>query len=744
MLLAVACSVAWQPTAPVHRALAPARASAPRLAVDTGVGKDASLEAEFESVKAASKVAADLAPSLEEMTTPARRRKRDAIYGAWRRAKSLVGLKKELDAAAAELTADECEIDEPEVCEEATGAVRGLIARTFGFGRDKSDAADDTEGDAGDSMEEGWQKRGTSSALSRTLEVWKFLGSCGLKVLKARKTKGTDADVSAAKTAAAEFIRDGLFRLGPTFVKFGQVISTRTDVVEKEYTEVLKDLQDKVPGFGGDRAVSIIETEFGKPIGQIFETFEKVPIAAASLGQVHRATYNGKPVAVKVQRAGLKALFDTDLKNLKVLAKLLDKFDPKSDGADRSYADIYDESAKLLYEEIDYTLEGKNAERFKRSFDEIGIDYIRVPNVYWEVTNERVLTMEYIDAIKMSDIDAVEKAGLDKQKLADQVADAFLAQILKTSYFHCDPHPGNLQCDAQGNLVYFDCGMMNELKPNVANGFKEACFAVFGGGPFISQIQLDQAGKRLVDALELAGVLAKSADRLSVEKLARYFIRTFKDVQLGKAPANIKTTLGADLQALTDQQVFRFPSTFTFIFRAFASIDGIGKGLANDKFDVAKAAQPFIEALSEDDGKTDFQKFASRAAAATGLRPADLDTAITQPKKVAYLEQTVRAIEQGNLKIRVRSLENEQALARMALSQTITNKLLVATLLLNLGLAGATRLPAALYFIGAGLVGAQAGGTALSIKIFDKKAARYETKDFGDAKEEKEAEDEEA
>ena len=162
MLLAVACSVAWQPTAPVHRALAPARASAPRLAVDTGVGKDASLEAEFESVKAASKVAADLAPSLEEMTTPARGRKRDAIYGAWRRAKSLVGLKKELDAAAAELTADECEIDEPEVCEEATGAVRGLIARTFGFGRDKSDAADDTEGDAGDSMEEGWQKRGTA------------------------------------------------------------------------------------------------------------------------------------------------------------------------------------------------------------------------------------------------------------------------------------------------------------------------------------------------------------------------------------------------------------------------------------------------------------------------------------------------------------------------------------------------------------------------------------------------------
>ena len=333
---------------------------------------------------------------------------------------------------------------------------------------------------------------------------------------------------------------------------------------------------------------------------------------------------------------------------------------------------------------------------------------------------------------------------LNCKALIVSLQDCLLAQILKTSYFHCDPHPGNLQCDAQGNLVYFDCGMMNELKPNVANGFKEACFAVFGGGPFISQIQLDQAGKRLVDALELAGVLAKSADRLSVEKLARYFIRTFKDVQLGKAPANIKTTLGADLQALTDQQVFRFPSTFTFIFRAFASIDGIGKGLANDKFDVAKAAQPFIEALSEDDGKTDFQKFASRAAAATGLRPADLDTAITQPKKVAYLEQTVRAIEQGNLKIRVRSLENEQALARLALTQGVTNKLLVASLLLNIGLGAAARPAQIAGLAGGGFFGAQAMASALAIKVFDKKAARYESKDFGDAVAKKEEKEEEA
>merc|ERR1719263_1656802 len=152
---------------------------------------------------------------------------------------------------------------------------------------------------------------------------------------------------------------------------------------------------------------------------------------------------------------------------------------------------------------------------------------------------------------------------------------------------------------------------MNELSPSVAAGFKEACFAIFGGGPYISDIQLDAAGKRLVDALELMGVLAKGADRLSVEKLARYFIRTFKDIQLGKGAANIKTTLGADLQALTEQQVFRFPSTFTFIFRAFASVDGIGKGL-NPEFDIPKLAQPFIDELTENTGSNDFGKWAGR------------------------------------------------------------------------------------------------------------------------------------
>ena len=199
---------------------------------------------EFESVKAASQVAAEIAPAVVSGEPP-RKRKRDAVIGAWRRAKALIGMKKELQQAVDELVADECVIDEPEECLTAGEQLRTLIAKTLRFSRGSATEEELASADAagGDSMEEGWQSRSQGSALKRTLEVWGFAASSALKVLKAGKTKGDAAEVSAAKTAAAEFIRDGLFRLGPTFVKLGQVVSTRTDILEKEYIEVLRDLQ---------------------------------------------------------------------------------------------------------------------------------------------------------------------------------------------------------------------------------------------------------------------------------------------------------------------------------------------------------------------------------------------------------------------------------------------------------------------------------------------------------------------
>ena len=149
------------------------------------------------------------------------------------------------------------------------------------------------------------------------------------------------------------------------------------------------------------------------------------------MGQVHTATYKGKKVAIKVQRAGLKDLFECDLKNLKKLAELLDKFDPKTDGADRDWVTIYEESERLLYQEIDYLNEATNAERFANDFKDI--DWVRVPKVYREVSTPRVLTMEFVESFKLTDIERIESLGLDKQLLAQRTADAFLRQIVETS-----------------------------------------------------------------------------------------------------------------------------------------------------------------------------------------------------------------------------------------------------------------------------------------------------------------------
>ena len=170
-----------------------------------------------------------------------------------------------------------------------------------------------------------------------------------------------------------------MLELGPTFIKLGQLLSTRIDVLPREYIDALVLLQDQVPGFSGDVAVQIIEEQLGKPIDQLYDTFDRIPIAAASLGQVHVATLNGQKLAVKVQRQNLKNLFDMDLQNIKVLALLLDKFDPKSDGAQRDWVSIFDESAKLLYREINYEAEALNAIRFRNNF--ANIPWVKVPDV---------------------------------------------------------------------------------------------------------------------------------------------------------------------------------------------------------------------------------------------------------------------------------------------------------------------------------------------------------------------------
>lgn len=655
----------------------------------------------------------------------------------------------ELDAemAVEELMDEPCIIDVvDDVCVEGSeererfrDRLKSIISQTlFSVRSIGSDAKDlekyDDNSDLqilspGEILERGWEKRANSSAIRRNAEVWKFALKGVFRALKPRKMRlkgATEEQVRQAQKEAAEFIRDGLLVLGPSFVKLGQVASTRTDVLPEAYTEVLKTLTDEVPGFSGARAKEIVSKELGRPWHEVFSNFSDEPLKAASLGQVHTAYYKGQKVAVKVQRAGLKELFDVDLKNLKKLAVLLDKFDPKSDGADRDWVQIYEESERLLYLEIDYLNEVRNTERFQEDFRDI--DYVKIPRVIREVTTPRVLTMEFVESFKLTDIKRIEALGLDRKLLAKRVADTFLRQIIETAYFHADPHSGNLCVNEQGQLVFYDFGLMDELKPNVRKGFRTFCTALFAGGPKISDMDLARNAKDLVRGVEQAGVLSKDADRLAVEKLARFFMRTFKDSQLGKKGANIKETLGPDLQTLTENNSFRFPSTFTFIFRAFASIEGVGKELDPD-FDIGKYAQPFVEKFTEAQKgySSETEKRLSIFSKATGLNLPDLETAVTQPRKVQYIADTLRLMETGNLKIRVRSLENEKALERLSLRQTVLENLVRSGVFFQIAALATQRNPLLYYpaFVAAGTFIFQSLMASLKIKKFDKTQAKY-------------------
>jgi predicted unusual protein kinase regulating ubiquinone biosynthesis (AarF/ABC1/UbiB family) len=279
--------------------------------------------------------------------------------------------------------------------------------------------------------------------------------------------------------------------------------------------------------------------------------------------------------------------------------------------------------------------------------------------------------------------------------------------------------------------------MMDELKPNVREGFRTFCTALFAGGPTISELDLAKNAKELVDGVEEAGVLARGADRLAVEKLAKFFMRSFKDKQLGKKPGvGIKQTVGTDLQTLTENNVFRFPSTFTFIFRAFASVDGIGKGLDKD-FDIGQLAQPFIEKF------TNSQKnFSSPAAKnlnifsrATGLNADDINTAVTSPKRIAYIEDTLRSMEGGSLKIRVRSLENEKALERMAMTQGRMENVLLASLMINVAGVMTGPIVTTVGVAGSAFFGFQAFMANTKIKKFDKTQLKFVQTKFEDDEE---------
>ncbi|KAK8289375.1 hypothetical protein V6Z12_D07G188200 [Gossypium hirsutum] len=531
------------------------------------------------------------------------------------------------------------------------------------------------------------------SSLQRSIDVWSFVISLRVRVLldnaKWAYAGGfTEDKQKKRRRTTASWLRERVLQLGPTFIKLGQLSSTRSDLFPREFVDELAKLQDKVPAFSPKKARGFIEKELGAPIHVLFKEFEDQPIAAASLGQVHRAVlHNGEKVVVKVQRPGLKKLFDIDLRNLKLIAEYFQNSETLG-GPSRDWVGIYEECSTILYQEIDYINEGKNADRFCRDFR--NIKWVRVPMVFWDYTATKVLTLEYVPGIKINQLDALDARGYNRSRISSHAIEAYLIQILRTGFFHADPHPGNLAIDVDESIIYYDFGMMGEIKSFTRERLLELFYAVY-----------EKDAKKVMKSLIDLGALQPTGDLSSVRRSVQFFL----DNLLDQRPDQDTTlaAIGEDLFAIAQDQPFRFPSTFTFVLRAFSTLEGIGY-ILDPNFSFAKIAAPYAQELLDIRQR---QRTGSQLVQEIRKQADDARSyTMSMPYRVQRIEEILKQLESGDLRLRVRVLESERAARKATILQMATMYTVLGGTLVNLGVtfsSQGSQIIANGSFVGAGV-----------------------------------------
>ncbi|NJO45826.1 MAG: AarF/ABC1/UbiB kinase family protein [Oscillatoriales cyanobacterium RM2_1_1] len=407
--------------------------------------------------------------------------------------------------------------------------------------------------------------------LGRLISVlWQFL-SLGLGIWFDSKTgQGERGELRRAIQ-----LREILTCLGPAFIKIGQALSTRPDLVPPSYLEELTKLQDQLPPFPNEVAYGFIEEELGDRPEQIYAEFSPNPIAAASLGQVYKGKLKtGEAVAIKVQRPGLSEKIALDIYILRTLA-IWAQNHIKSIRSD--LVAIMDEFGHRIFEEMDYTHEGENAERFNQLYGHIQDIY--VPKIYWEYTGQRVLTMEWITGTKLTNLEKISAQGIDARYLIEVGVQCSLRQLLEHGFFHADPHPGNLLASPDGKLVYLDFGMMSEVKPYQRYGLLEAV---------VHLVNRDFEGLAN-DYVKLEFLTPDTDLTPIIPALEKVFGNA-----LGASVAELNfKSITDQLSALMYEYPFRVPAYYALIIRSLVTLEGIAINVDPD-FKVLSKAYPYV------------------------------------------------------------------------------------------------------------------------------------------------------
>jgi predicted unusual protein kinase regulating ubiquinone biosynthesis (AarF/ABC1/UbiB family) len=382
--------------------------------------------------------------------------------------------------------------------------------------------------------------------------------------------------VEQNKGKRATQLRTILTRLGPTFIKVGQALSTRPDLIRKDFLEELIKLQDQLPAFDNAIAYHIIETELGRSISEIYSELSPSPIAAASLGQVYRGRLiSGEEVAVKVQRPHLRPVLTLDLYLMRWAAGWLAPWLPLNLGHDLTL--IVDEFGTKLFEEIDYLNEGRNAEKFAHNFRDT--PEVKVPSIYWRFTSNRVLTLEWINGFKLTDTKSIRAAGLDPEAIIRIGVTSGLQQLLEYGFFHADPHPGNLFAMPDGRMAYIDFGMMDQLEETTKETLVDAVVHLVNKD--YSDLALDFVNLGFLTPNTNIGPIIPA-------------LETVLGNAIGKNVGDFNfKTITDQFSELMYEYPFRVPAKFALIIRSLVTQEGIALSL-NPNFKILDVGYPYV------------------------------------------------------------------------------------------------------------------------------------------------------
>ena len=393
----------------------------------------------------------------------------------------------------------------------------------------------------------------------------------GLQMISKKRAARTE------RLTRPQRLRLAFEELGPTFIKLGQILSTRPDLIPVDFIDELAKLQDDVPPFDFNAVMKIVETEFDVPPDKLFKSLDEAPLASASIGQVHQAVLiDGESVAVKFQRPDIRKTIEVDLEIMLHLATLTERHIEEL--SFHRPVRIVEEFARILEKEIDYKIEATNMERAARQF--LDTPYVYIPKVYRDMTTSRILTTEFIDGIKISEIDKLEDAGLDRKLITARGADLVFSQVFDHGFFHADPHPGNIFALPHNAICLIDFGMAGVVERQTREDFVD----LIGSVVQQNEARAAQALMRLTYWEEEPEM--RMLEREVADFMGRHFYKPLKEVEFAK--------LMRDVLELTTNFRLRIPPDIFLMMKAISTIESIAR-ILDPGFDVVAQASPFIQ-----------------------------------------------------------------------------------------------------------------------------------------------------